>query len=105
MKYSMAKTIVWSESAKIDLIAIKAFFDNRNKSSIYSTKLLKTIRNSARLIEKYPDAGIDTNIVGLQGLIAGNYILFFRHKENYILILTVWDSRRNPEQLESILRR
>lgn len=101
----MAKTIVWSESAKIDLISIKAFFDNRNKSSEYSTKLLKTIKNSARLIEKHPDAGIDTSIVGVQGFIVRDYILFFKLNENYILIITVWDSRRNPKQLEGILKK
>ncbi|MEX8546855.1 MAG: type II toxin-antitoxin system RelE/ParE family toxin [Mucilaginibacter sp.] len=100
----MAKPVVWSEVAKIDLISIKAFYDKRNKSSTYSTKLLRTIKSSVHLIEKYPGAGIDTSIVGVQGLVTGHYILFFKHQDNHILILTVWDSRRYPKQLENLLK-
>lgn len=32
-----------------------------------------------------------------------DYILFYEVLEQHIFILTVWDSRRNPQQLESIL--
>lgn len=100
----MAKIIVWSEEAKADLLAIKAFFDNRNKSAIYSTKLLRQLKNAARLIQKYPDAGTDTSIAGTQGLVVNNYILLFRRSENYILIITVWDSCRNPDTLSKMFK-
>jgi plasmid stabilization system protein ParE len=50
----MTKPIVWSQNSKNDLKNIKKFFDTRNQSSAYSKKLLKTFRDSAKLIEKFP---------------------------------------------------
>lgn len=101
----MIKTVVWSAEAKTDLISIKSFFNHRNKSSDYSTKLLREIKNAVRLIERYPDAAIDTNIVGTKGLIHHHYTVYFRENENYILILMVWDSRRDPASLVGLLKR
>ncbi|MBK6699977.1 MAG: type II toxin-antitoxin system RelE/ParE family toxin [Saprospiraceae bacterium] len=50
----MTKPIVWSPNAKNDLKRIKKYYDTRNQSSAFSKKLLKTFRDSAKLIYKFP---------------------------------------------------
>jgi len=99
----MNKSLVWSERAKKDLSLIASFYDNRNGSSIYSKKLLKTFRSAASIIQKNPSISIDTVFEGVKAFIILDYILFYEVLEQHIFILTVCDSRRNPQQLESIL--
>lgn len=100
----MSNRVVWSERAKKDLIAIKSFYDSRNQSTQYSTKLLKTFKDSAKFIEKYPNASIQTDIKNIRGFIIHHYIIYFQIIESNILILTVWDCRRDPSQLKEWLK-
>lgn len=100
----MNETIVWSERARKDLIEIKSFYDKRNQSTKYSNKLLQSFRSAAALIEKYPLVAVRTDIENVRGFIVSNYILFYEILDKHILILTVWDSRRDPKQLEDLLK-
>lgn len=100
----MTKPIVWSERARHDLKNIREFFDNRNKSQDYSKKLLKTIRDSSKLIQKFPHLSISTDYNNVRGFIILEYIIFYEILENHILILLVWDCRRDPEQIHKALK-
>jgi plasmid stabilization system protein ParE len=99
----MTKNVVWSRRAEIDMTEIKAFYDKRNKSTAYSDKLLKAFQNTADLIEKYPHLGRLSSYDRVRGVVVSNFILFYEILEKHVLILTVWDCRQNPEQLEEIL--
>jgi plasmid stabilization system protein ParE len=99
----MSKRIVWSERARKDLIGIKAFYDKRNKSTDYSTKLLKAFRQSTLFIQKFPLVSIRTDRDNTRGIVVMGHILFFEIMENDIVILTVWDGKRDPDQLREIL--
>lgn len=98
----MNKPVVWSETAKKDLLHIKSFFDERNGSASYSNKLLKTFRNAAHFIERHPMASKAFNDQ-VRGFILAEYIIFFQIMETHILILTIWDGRRDPNQLLRLL--
>ena len=65
----MTKVVVWSERSKNDLTNIKKFYDLRNQSSAYSKKLLKTFRNSAHLIEKFPLLSIPTDYENIRDFV------------------------------------
>ncbi|RYE21241.1 MAG: type II toxin-antitoxin system RelE/ParE family toxin [Sphingobacteriaceae bacterium] len=99
----MNKTLIWSVKAKKDLKAIKDFYNHRNQSSIYSNKLLKELRATAVLFCKYPEVAITTDYNQVKGFVILDYFLFYRIFESHILILTVWDSRRNPDALLAVL--
>ncbi|MGV3509501.1 MAG: type II toxin-antitoxin system RelE/ParE family toxin [Sphingobacteriaceae bacterium] len=101
----MNKRVTWSLHAQKDLRKIKGFYDQRNKSSDYSKKLLKAFRNSANLIESYPEASILSDFENVRGFIILDYILFYEILEEHILILMVWDCRRDPNQIKRILKR
>lgn len=100
----MTKPIVWSQNSKNDLKNIKKFFDTRNQSSEYSKKLLKTFRDSAKLIEKFPLLSIPTEYDNVRGFVILEYIIFYEIMSKHILVLMVWDCRRDPEQLNKIMK-
>lgn len=99
----MSNRIIWSDIAKQDLIQIKRFYDKRNQSSVYSTKLIKVFRDATKIISKYPFLSIRSDKVNVRAFIVHNYIIFFENKQDCIFILTIWDSKRNPDQLKYIL--
>ena len=100
----MIKSLVWSAVAKRNLKEIKSFFDTRNQNSEYSKKLLRVFKNAARVIERQPQIGKNTDIGGIKGFIVLNYIIFYEVLLSHILILMVWDCRREPEQIKKFLR-
>jgi len=99
----MSKRLIWSYRAKKDLLEIKAFYDDRNQSTQYSDKLLRTIRRIALFIQKYPYASRATDKGNVRGVVVLGYIVFFEILDKQVLVLTVWDSRRDPEQLRELI--
>ena len=96
----MAKRkIIWSNRAKIKRYEILKFYIDRNKSHTYSIKLNRRINKELRLLIKYPDLGIKTDIEGVRGLIIENFILFYELDKNVIIVHYIWDSRQDPENL------
>jgi toxin YoeB len=94
----MAKRkIDWSVEAKLDLFDILGFYVERNGSAIYSKKLNTKIDKSIKLISKNPFIGTQTNYDSVRALITGNYQIIYEIFEQLIVIVMVWDCRRNPE--------
>ena len=97
----MAKRkIIWSNRAKTKRYQILTYYIDRNKSNTYSKRLNLRINKELRLLIKYPDLGVKTDIEGVRGLIIENFILFYEFKENIIIVHYIWDSRQNPEELK-----
>ena len=96
----MAKRkIIWSHKARIKLTQILEFYNERNKSKIYSTKLHKEIQKSIKLILKQPSLGIKTNLKSIRALIIGYYIIFYESTKDKLIIHALWDCRPNPDDL------
>ena len=100
-----SKKIKWSPLAKKDVRSIKIFFDKRNQSTAYSEKLIKLFQESEILIQKHPHATIETNMDNVRGYLILDYILLFSIVDEGVLILRVWDTRRDPSQLKLFLKR
>ncbi len=97
----MAKRkIIWSNRAKSRRYEILKFYIYRNKSNTYSKKLNLRLNKELRLLQKYPDLGIQTDIMGVRGLIIENFILFYELEKNVIIVHYIWDSRQNPDELK-----
>ncbi len=96
----MAKRkIIWSHRAKISRYEILNFYIEKNKNNTYSRKLNKRINKELRLLLKFPNIGIKTNIEEVRGLIIENFIIFYETNKDFIIIHYIWDSRQNPENL------
>ena len=91
--------IIWSHRARIKLYSILEFYADRNKSKIYSAKLYTRFNKEIKLLAKHPNLGIKTEIESVRGLIVGEFIIYYEHQNNTIIIHTIWDSRQNPDNL------
>jgi plasmid stabilization system protein ParE len=94
----MAKyKIELSIEARLDLIDILKFYNTRNKSSLYSKKFNTKINKSIKLITKNPLIGLQSQIASVRALITGDYQFIYEIFDNLILIIMIWDCRRDPE--------
>ena len=93
------RKIIWSHRAKIKLYSILEFYAGRNKSKLYSAKLYAKFNQEIKLLAKHPNLGIKTEIESVRGLILDEYIVYYEHYEDSIIIHTIWDSRQNPDTL------
>jgi toxin YoeB len=97
----MAKRIiVWSEDAKSELKNILEFYSYKNKSKTHSKNLYKKIQSELNLLIKQPAIGKKTDLINIRGLIIDNHIIYYEVNENHIIILSVWDTRQNPNRLK-----
>jgi len=89
--------IEWSLKAREDLINIFEFYNKRNGSSEYSRKLYLHFRKRIKLLSQNPFLGIQTDFETVRVLIINNYQIIYEIFEDLILIIMIWDCRRNPE--------
>lgn len=99
----MAKQIVWSQRAQDDRKQILEYWINRNKSSSYSKKLDKVFREALSLISKYPRIGKQTDDKKARMKILKDYFLIYEETKDSIILLTIWDSRQDPQKLAKII--
>lgn len=89
--------IEWSLEASEDLIDILAFYNKRNGSSVYSRKLYTHFQKRIKLLSNNPLLGTQTDFETVRVLITENYQIIYEIFEEFILIIMIWDCRRNPE--------
>jgi plasmid stabilization system protein ParE len=89
--------IEWSKEARLDLLDILEFYVKRNGSSLYSIKLNSQINNSIKSLVRNPSLGKLTEYKAVRALITGDYQIIYEVFDGLLLILMIWDCRRNPE--------
>ncbi|HET8736615.1 MAG TPA: type II toxin-antitoxin system RelE/ParE family toxin [Pricia sp.] len=101
----MVKQIIWSRSAQDDRIKIFTYWNKKNRSNLYSKKLNRLFNEAIKLIATYPEIGRPTDDKMVRIKIVRDYLIIYEVDEKgRLLILTIWDSRQNPEKLEHILQ-
>lgn len=93
----MACEVKWSRNALEERKVILAYWIEHNQSADFSIKLDSLIRKTIELIAKHPSIGRPTKINGVRVKGIRSYLIIYEYLENEILILSVWDGRRNPE--------
>ncbi len=96
----MPKKIKWSVKATKEWADILTYWKNRNKSNTYSLKLNRSLKQNIKSIAGMPDSGILTATQFLRVKIVNSYLVYYHIHADYIEILTIWDSRRNPEKFK-----
>jgi len=96
----VARRIVWSSTAKLQLKAIFEYFNFRNKSKSYSLKLNTIIQTELKILLQQPNIGKKTDSINIRGLLIENYYIFYEVNEAHIIILSVWDTRIDPKRLK-----
>ena len=96
----MAYQIVWTEKANIERQHILEFWMENNKSKIYSLKLDKLLIATIRDISKKPTIGRKTEFENVRVKIVREYLIFYEIIKKEIVILSVWDGRREKKNLK-----
>lgn len=100
----MDRRIIWSERSQNDRKEILKYWNKRNKSNAYSKKLNELFKKAIRLIAEYPEIGKLTDDSSARIKIVRDYLLIYELDQNgRLLILTIWDSRQDPDKLKRIL--
>jgi len=94
------KRIIWTKEAKLDFKATLQYYTERNGTSDYSLKLADEIFQIIEKLQNNFFLGRQTSDAHVRVLVKGTFSIFYEIKEKEILILVVWDSRRNPDELE-----
>ncbi len=89
--------VEWSLEARLDLIDILEFYIKRNGNSTYSRKLFATINKIIRLLSNNPYLGKKTDDPSIRALVTGDYQIIYEITDKMILIVMIWDCRRDPE--------
>lgn len=66
----------------------------------YSIKLNKLFTDPIKIVSKYPGIGKLTDKENIRIKIVRDYLIIYEDLETEIHILTIWDSRRDSENLE-----
>ncbi len=93
------KKLDWSDRATEDVEAIRNFFDHRNGSAAYSDLLLDKFDAALKRVAKFHELG-EIKHNAIRSIIVKPYQLFYRVTKTEIIVLSVWDGRRNPEDLK-----
>lgn len=94
----MSKKIKWSVRANQNRLDILEYWINRNKSAAYSTKLDLLFKENILLIAEIPDLGKPTDYIGVRVKIVRDYLIFYRATNDFLEIIAIRDSRRDPKK-------
>ncbi|HZY39335.1 MAG TPA: type II toxin-antitoxin system RelE/ParE family toxin [Mucilaginibacter sp.] len=96
----MAKEIRWSVRADQDRIDIFKYWTKRNKSAAYSIKLNGLFIESLEKLIKHADLGIEIDSPLIRRIVVTHYLIYYEINSDFIKVLTIWDSRRNPKKFK-----
>ena len=92
--------IIWQPSAKNQLANTLEYFSIRNGNTIYSKKLLKSVKEATLNLSRFSSLGKPTENEIVRELIHLDYSIFYVIDTYKIDIVLFWDNRRSPELLE-----
>jgi len=96
--------VFWTKTAVTQRNSIFEYWDKRNGSNVYSSKLRLIINNNIKLLRKYPELGVKTDFGEHRALTLGYFSLFYKFDTERIIITSYWDNRQDPEKLLSLLK-
>jgi plasmid stabilization system protein ParE len=96
----MAKQIIWAPQAVADRIQILDYWYQRLASIDYSIKLDTLFKETIHLLSQFPELGRSTGKNNIRVFVRDHYQIFYLDDATTIKILHVWDSRRNPDDLD-----
>ena len=94
--------VEWTERAFSDLEAAYSYIDERNPSEAH--RFFRGMFAAVKELESFLEMGplvFDVEPAGFyRQLVRGHHRVFFRIEGEVVLIVRVWDSRRDPRTLE-----
>ena len=95
----MAKRVIWTNTAREARRAILEYWIKHNGSNTYSKKLSILFKKKVSLIQSEHYQGKPTDFKNIRVTLVRNFSIFYKINEENIIIVGIWDNRRNPEDL------
>jgi plasmid stabilization system protein ParE len=99
----MAKRIIWTNTAKKARRDILEYWINHNGSNTYSKNLSKLFRIKVALLQSGHYQGKPTDFKAVRVSLVRHFSIFYKVGEEQIVIVGIWDNRRNPDDLHKNL--
>jgi plasmid stabilization system protein ParE len=99
----MAKRIVWTHTAKTERREILSYWIKHNRSNTYSKKLSKLFKNKIALLQIEQYLGKPTDFSTVRVSLVNHFSIFYKITAEEIIIVGIWDNRRNPADLRENL--
>lgn len=92
----MVRRLIWTVEARNSRKNIFEYWNNRNKSKLYSTKLNTLFIESLKIALNYPDFGKPTTYPDIKLIVVSHFEIIYKVTESEIVVLDIWDTRQNP---------
>lgn len=96
----MARRLIWSVEARNSRKSIFDYWNNRNKSKVYSRKLNLIFNTNLKIVIQLPESGKPTFREDTKFIIVSHFEVFYKITPNEIVVLDIWDTRQNPENFQ-----
>lgn len=95
----MAKRVIWTQTAKKSRREILEYWIKHNGSDTYSRKLSMLFKKKVTLLQSERYLGKPTDFKDVRVSLVNHFSLFYKVNQTEIIIVGVWDNRRNPDDL------
>ena len=89
------RKIIWTKTANLERKEILEYWILRNKSKRFSIKLNYLILQTLEVLRENPTIGRRTNIDNVRVKLIREYLLLYEFTDAELIILSIWDARRN----------
>jgi len=93
----MVRRLIWSVEARYSRKNIFDYWNNRNKSKMYSNKLNRLFNNNLQIVLKLPEFGNPTKYEDVKFIIVSHFEIIYKITNIEIVVLDIWDTRQNPD--------
>ena len=83
---------------------ILSYWNNRNKSTVYTAKLIRIIAQRIKIISKNPESFQTTVFPETRVSALGHFSILYQFSNNNLTIIAFWDNRQNPKKLFEIIK-
>jgi plasmid stabilization system protein ParE len=92
----MVRRLIWSVEARNSRKNIFEYWNNRNKSKLYSRKLNFLFNINLKIATQLPEFGKPTFREDSKFIIVSHFEIIYKITPNEIVVLDIWDTRQNP---------
>jgi len=96
--------LFWTETALKQRNQIFKYWNAKNKSNLYSKRLLSAISERTTSLLTFPEMGKEVDIEKTRVISLEHFSLFYDLDEDKIVVISFWDNRQNPKELLRILK-
>jgi toxin YoeB len=96
----MVEEVIWSENAIQDRLQILDYWLQRTGNLKYSNYLNNEFENAVEILKLLPQIGRLHKKTNTRFIVKEYYLIFYELKINQVCILSIFDGRRNPNNLK-----